>query len=49
MTERRCHGEGWFPVNPGYPDPQTEYDVRCPGCPDCDPDPLPLDTKEGGE
>ena len=28
----RCHGEGCIPVNPSYPDPQTETDAVCPDC-----------------
>lgn len=28
----RCHGEGEIPVNPGYPDPQTETTATCPNC-----------------
>lgn len=28
----RCHGEGSIPINPGWPDPQTERWERCPDC-----------------
>jgi DnaJ-class molecular chaperone len=28
----RCDGEGIIPVNPGWPDPQTEDWARCPEC-----------------
>jgi hypothetical protein len=32
----RCHGDGEFLVNDSL-DPRDAYEVRCPGCPDCDP------------
>ena len=31
----RCHGDKVITVNESR-DPQQAYDVKCPGCPDCD-------------